>query len=41
MNTKKMLAKHFDIKDMGVTNVMLRLKISRTYDGIVFEVSLV
>jgi hypothetical protein len=38
-NTKKMLTKHFDMKDMGVTDVILGIKISRTQDEIVLSQS--
>ncbi|XP_073152815.1 secreted RxLR effector protein 161-like [Henckelia pumila] len=33
--TKKMLTKHFDMKDLGIANVILGIKISRTSDAIV------
>lgn len=29
LNTKRMLTKHFDMKDLGVADVILGLKISR------------
>lgn len=33
-STKKMLTKHFDMKDMGVADVILGIKISKTSDGL-------
>jgi len=32
--TKKMLSKNFDIKDLGIANVILEIKITRILDGI-------
>jgi hypothetical protein len=34
MNTKKMLTRNFDMKDMGVADVILGIKISRISDGL-------
>lgn len=39
LNTKRMLTKHFDMKDMSVSNVILGIKISRTQDEIVLAQS--
>ena len=33
-STKKMLSNRFDIKDLGVADVILGIKITRTPDGI-------
>ena len=32
-STKQMLNKRFDIKDMGVADVILGMKITKTFDG--------
>ena len=37
--TKKMLTKHFDMKDMGIANIILGVEISKTSDGLVFSQS--
>ena len=37
--TKKMLIKHFDMKDMGITDVILGIKITRMSDGIILSQS--
>ena len=34
-----MLTKHFDMKDMGIANVILGIKISKTSDGLVLSTS--
>ena len=34
-STKKILTDKFDMKDLGVANVILRIKISRIFDGLV------
>ncbi|KAK6142803.1 hypothetical protein DH2020_023151 [Rehmannia glutinosa] len=39
MNTKTMLKKNFDMKDMELSDVILGIKISRTSDGIVLSQS--
>ncbi|KAK6140518.1 hypothetical protein DH2020_025748 [Rehmannia glutinosa] len=39
INTKNMLKKNFDMKDMGLSDVILGIKISRTSDGIVLSQS--
>ncbi|KAK6146304.1 hypothetical protein DH2020_020173 [Rehmannia glutinosa] len=39
MKTKNMLKKNFDMKDMGLSDVILGIKISRTSDGIVLSQS--
>ncbi|KAK6122523.1 hypothetical protein DH2020_043728 [Rehmannia glutinosa] len=39
MNTKNMLKKNFDMKDMRLSDVILGIKISRTSDGIVLSQS--
>lgn len=39
MNTKKMLTKYFDMKDMGMVDVTLGFKISKTSDGIILSQS--
>ena len=36
-STEKMLISKFDIKDLGVTDVILGMKISRTSDGLVLS----
>jgi hypothetical protein len=33
-STKKILTNKFDMKDLGVTDVILEIQISRTYDGL-------
>ncbi|CAL8092418.1 unnamed protein product [Prunus armeniaca] len=38
-STKKMLTKNFDMKDLGVANVILGIKISRTSNGLVLSQS--
>ncbi|CAL9006947.1 unnamed protein product [Prunus brigantina] len=38
-STKKMLTKNFDMKDLGVADVILGIKISRTSDGLVLSQS--
>ena len=38
-NTKKMLIKHFEMKDMGIVDVILGIKITRTSDGIILSQS--
>ncbi|KAK6146502.1 hypothetical protein DH2020_020371 [Rehmannia glutinosa] len=38
-NTKKMLTQNFDMKDMGVANVILGIKISKTSGGLVLSQS--
>ena len=37
--TKKMLTKHFDMKDMGIANIILGIKISKTSNGLVLSQS--
>lgn len=39
VNTKEMFNKHFDIKDMGLADVILGMKIARTISGIVLAQS--
>lgn len=39
MNTKKMLTKHFDMKDMGKADVILGIKIVKTPEGIILTQS--
>lgn len=39
MNTKKILKKHFEMKDMALADVILGIKISRTSDGIILSQS--
>ncbi|KAK6141007.1 hypothetical protein DH2020_025245 [Rehmannia glutinosa] len=39
VNTKNMLKRNFDMKDMGLSDVILGIKISRTSDGIVLSQS--
>ncbi|KAK6151651.1 hypothetical protein DH2020_014286 [Rehmannia glutinosa] len=39
MNTKNMLKRNFDMKDIGLSDVILGIKISRTSDGIVLSQS--
>ncbi|KAL0332967.1 UNVERIFIED_CONTAM: Retrovirus-related Pol polyprotein from transposon TNT 1-94 [Sesamum calycinum] len=39
LTTKKMLTKHFDMKDMGLADVILRIKISKTSDGLALSQS--
>ncbi len=39
LNTKKMLSKHFDMKDMGLADVILGIKIKRISEGIVLTQS--
>jgi hypothetical protein len=34
-STKKILTDKFDMKDLGAANVILRIKISRIFDGLV------
>jgi hypothetical protein len=34
-STEKILTDKFDMKDLGVANVILRIKISRIFDGLV------
>ena len=36
-STERMLISEFDIKDLGVTDVILGMKISRTSDGLVLS----
>ena len=36
-STERMLISKFDIKDLGVTDVILGMKISRTSDGLVLS----
>ena len=38
-STKRMLASKFDMKDMGVTDVILGIKISRTSEGLILSQS--
>ena len=38
--TKKMLAKKFDMKDLGVANFILRIKIHKTQQGLALSQSL-
>ena len=35
--TKRMLTSEFDMKDLGVADVILGMKISRKFDGIVLS----
>ena len=37
--TKKILIKQFDMKDMGITDIILWIKITRTFDGIILSQS--
>ncbi|KAL0322288.1 UNVERIFIED_CONTAM: Retrovirus-related Pol polyprotein from transposon TNT 1-94 [Sesamum calycinum] len=39
LTTKKMLTKHFDMKDMGLADVILGIKISKTSDGLALSQS--
>ncbi|KAK6160261.1 hypothetical protein DH2020_003642 [Rehmannia glutinosa] len=39
MDTKRMLKRNFDMKDMGTADVILGIKISRTHDGIILSQS--
>ncbi|CAA0838974.1 Uncharacterized mitochondrial protein AtMg00810, partial [Striga hermonthica] len=39
MDTKRMLKRNFDMKDMGVADVILGIRIIRTKDGIVLSES--
>ena len=39
MNTKGMLKKNFDMKDMGLADVILGIKILRTFEGLVLSQS--
>ncbi|KAK6140627.1 hypothetical protein DH2020_025627 [Rehmannia glutinosa] len=39
MDTKRMLKKNFDMKDMGTADVIMGIKISRTPDGIILSQS--
>ncbi|KAK4395846.1 Retrovirus-related Pol polyprotein from transposon TNT 1-94 [Sesamum angolense] len=39
LTTKKMLTKHFDMKDMGLVDVILGIKISKTSDGLALSQS--
>jgi len=36
-STKKILINKFDMKDLGVTDVILRIEISRTSNGLVLS----
>ena len=36
-STERMLISKFDINDLGVTDVILGMKISRTFDGLVLS----
>ena len=38
-NTKKMLNSKFDMKDMGLADVILGVKITRTFDGLALSQS--
>lgn len=37
--TKRMLTQHFDMKDMGIADVILGIKITRTSEAIVLSQS--
>ncbi|KAL0313167.1 UNVERIFIED_CONTAM: Retrovirus-related Pol polyprotein from transposon TNT 1-94 [Sesamum radiatum] len=39
LTTKRMLTKHFDMKDMGLADVILGIKISKTSDGLALSQS--
>ncbi|KAL0312759.1 UNVERIFIED_CONTAM: Retrovirus-related Pol polyprotein from transposon TNT 1-94 [Sesamum radiatum] len=39
LTTKRMLTKHFDMKDMGLVDVILGIKISKTSDGLALSQS--
>ena len=36
-STKKILAKKFDMKDLGVADIILGIKFYRTFDGLVLS----
>ena len=36
-STKKMLTNKFDMKDLGVADVILGIKISRTFEGLILS----
>jgi len=40
-STKKTLTNKFDIKDLGVVNVTLKIKISIIFYGLVFSLNLI